>query len=101
VVLGPAQRIVDFPRYSPPGQAGLAISPLWIIRRRLFHFIPDGAASDFIKDVFPAVVRAGETLLGYPETGLLSDIGSPEHYDRFTRRRSKNEHRREIPHGQA
>ena len=101
VVLGPAQRIVDFPRYAPPGQAGLALSPLWIVRRQLFHFIPDGAASDFIKDVFPAVVRAGETLLGYPETGLLSDIGSPEHYDRFTRRRSKNEHRREIPHGQA
>jgi mannose-1-phosphate guanylyltransferase/phosphomannomutase len=73
VVLGPAQRIVDFPRYAPAGQAGLLLSPLWIIRRRLFHFIPDGPASDLVKDVFPAAVKAGEVLLGY----------------------------REIPHGQA
>jgi NDP-sugar pyrophosphorylase family protein len=101
VVLGPAQHIVDFPRYAPPGQAGLALSPLWIIRRRLFHFIPDGPASDFVKDVFPAAVKAGEALLGYPETGLLADLGSAERYDRFLRSRDKNKHLRGLPHGQA
>ena len=92
VVLGPAQRIVDFPRYAPPGQACLALSPLWIVRRRIFHFIPDGPASDFVKDVFPAVVKAGEALLGYPEAGLLADLGSAERYDRFTRGLVRNKH---------
>jgi NDP-sugar pyrophosphorylase family protein len=85
VVLGPAQRIVDFPLYAPPGRATLALSPLWIVRRRIFHFVPDNSASDFVKDVFPAVVKAGEALSGYPEAGLLADLGSPERYDRFTR----------------
>ena len=74
---------------------------LWIIRRRLFHFIPDGPASDFVKDVFPAAVKAGEALLGYPETGVLADLGSPERYDRFTRSLVKNKNPRELSHGQA
>ena len=89
VVLGPAQRIVDFPRYAPPGQSSLVLSPLWIVRRGVFHFVPDNAASDFVKEGFPAVVKAGEALLGYPETGMLADLGSPERYDRFTRSFSK------------
>ena len=101
VVLGPAQRIVDFPRYAPPGKVGLALSPLWIIRRRLFHFIPDGPASDFVKDVFPAAVKAGEALLGYPETGRLADLGSTERYDQFTRSLVKDKCPRASPHGQA
>jgi mannose-1-phosphate guanylyltransferase/phosphomannomutase len=101
VALGPAQRIVDFPRYVPPGQSCLTLSPLWIIRRRLFHFIPDGPASDFVKDVFPAAVKAGEALLGYPETGLLADLGSAEGYERFARSREKSQRPKEQPRGQA
>jgi len=85
VVLGPAQRIVDFPRYPPEGGRGLALSPLWILRRGIYHFIPDGPACDFVKEAFPAAVKAGEVLLGYHETGVLADLGSPERYDRFTR----------------
>ncbi|MDD5627704.1 MAG: nucleotidyltransferase family protein [Elusimicrobia bacterium] len=101
VVLGPAQRIVEFPRYAAPGQACLALSPLWVIRRALFHFVPDGAASDFVKDVFPAAVKAGESLLGYPETGLLADLGSPERYERFVKSLGKGRGPRETAHGQA
>ncbi|MCX5796759.1 MAG: nucleotidyltransferase family protein [Elusimicrobia bacterium] len=101
VALGPAQRIVDFPRYSTPGQTCLALSPLWIIRRGLLHFVPDGPASDFVKDVFPAAVKAGEALQGYPETGLLADLGSPERYERFTRSLAKGKALKEATHGQA
>jgi len=85
VALGPAQRIVDFPRYPQAGGPSLALSPLWILRREIFHFVPDAQASDFVRDVFPAVVKAGEPLLGYHEPGVLADLGSPERYDRFTR----------------
>jgi mannose-1-phosphate guanylyltransferase/phosphomannomutase len=101
VALGPAQRIVDFPRYGPPGQSCLALSPLWILRRRLLHFIPDEAASDFVKDVFPAAVKAGEALLGFPETGLLADLGSPERFERFSRGLVKNKQVKELSHGKA
>lgn len=92
VALGPSQRIVDFPLYPPEGKPGLVLAPLWIIRRGIFHFVPDVPASDFVKDAFPAAVKAGEALLGYHETGALTDLGSPERYDRFTRSLAKNRH---------
>jgi NDP-sugar pyrophosphorylase family protein len=85
VVLGPAQQVIDFPLYPPEGKSGMALSPLWIIRRGIFRFVSDGPASDFVKDVFPAAVKAGEALMGYHETGILSDLGSPERYERFCR----------------
>jgi NDP-sugar pyrophosphorylase family protein len=85
VVLGPAHRIVDFPRYHPEARPGPEVSPLWIIRRALLRFVPEGAASDFVRDVFPAAVKAGEALMGYRETGTLADLGSPDRYELFAK----------------
>jgi NDP-sugar pyrophosphorylase family protein len=89
VILGPGGRIMDLPSRSSAGAGGLALSPLWVIRRGLLHFVPDAGSSDFVKDVFPAVVKAGETILGYGETGTISDLGSPERYERFLRNRDR------------
>lgn len=90
VVLGPERSIVDFPRQRGLGEPpGLAVSSLWILRRALLHFVPDGAASDFVKDVFPAAVKAGESLAAYLESGLLADLGSPERYARFLKARAR------------
>jgi len=89
VALGPGQRIVDFPLCAAADQPGFALSPLWIIRRGIFHFVPDNLPSDFVKDVFPAVIKAGEALVGYHESGLLADIGSPQRYALFSQELAK------------
>jgi histidinol-phosphate phosphatase family protein len=38
---------------------------------------------DFGKDVFPAMVRAGEKLFGYNSPEFIKDIGTPERYDKI------------------
>ena len=37
---------------------------------------------DFGKDIFPAMVRGGATLLGYNSPEFIKDIGTPARYDR-------------------
>ncbi|MDD5139088.1 MAG: HAD-IIIA family hydrolase [Verrucomicrobiales bacterium] len=39
---------------------------------------------DFGKDVFPAMVRAGEKLLGYNSPEFIKDIGTPARYDKIS-----------------
>lgn len=38
--------------------------------------------TDFGKDIFPAMVRGGATLLGYNSPEFIKDIGTPARYDR-------------------
>ena len=39
---------------------------------------------DFGKDVFPALLRAGEKLLGYNSPEFIKDIGTPARYDKIS-----------------
>ena len=39
---------------------------------------------DFGKDIFPAMVRSGEKLLGYNSPEFIKDIGTPERYDKIS-----------------
>lgn len=41
------------------------------------------APLDFGKDVFPAMLQSGKTLLGYNSPEFIKDIGTPERYDRI------------------
>jgi histidinol-phosphate phosphatase family protein len=41
-----------------------------------------GGLMDFGKDLFPAMLRAGQRLLGYNTPEYIKDIGTPERYDR-------------------
>ncbi|MBI4678708.1 MAG: nucleotidyltransferase family protein [Elusimicrobia bacterium] len=90
VVMGPLRRIASFPEYQSDDPAAMAAVPVWIIRRQLLHHVPGEAPSNFLKDVFPAVVRAGQELYGYPVTGEAADIGTPERFERFSRRLAKS-----------
>lgn len=67
VVMGPGRVIIDFPGSASPGQAPMAASRLWIVRRALLRFAADEGPVDFMKDVFPAALKAQEVLAGYPE----------------------------------
>jgi histidinol-phosphate phosphatase family protein len=45
---------------------------------------PASGILDFGKDVFPALVRAGEKLLGYNSPEFVKDIGTPARYDKIS-----------------
>jgi len=44
----------------------------------------DVRSMDFGKDLFPAMLRAGQRLLGYNTPEYIKDIGTPERYDRVS-----------------
>jgi histidinol-phosphate phosphatase family protein len=45
---------------------------------------PASGILDFGKDVFPALVRIGEKLLGYNSPEFIKDIGTPARYDKIS-----------------
>ncbi|MFA6318012.1 MAG: nucleotidyltransferase family protein [Elusimicrobiota bacterium] len=90
VVMGPERRVVNFPEYPSDDPAAMAAVPVWIIRRGLLHHVPDEGPSSFLKDVFPAVVRAGQEIYGFPVTGEAVDIGTPERLEKLSRRCAKS-----------
>lgn len=89
VVMGPSLEIIDFPDGTQSSRPEMAALKVWIIRRSLLHFVPDDRPSDFIKDIFPAVIKAGESIVGYPESGELLDIGAPGVYESLLKRLAK------------
>ncbi|MBI5882892.1 MAG: nucleotidyltransferase family protein [Elusimicrobia bacterium] len=90
VVMGPSRRVVSFPEYPSDDPEAMAAVPVWIIRRQLLHHVPDEGPSSFLKDVFPAVLRAGHELYGFPVEGEALDLGTPERLERLSRRFAKS-----------
>lgn len=89
-------RVIAFHnRPHPPGvwRQNLVNAGLYVLEKRALaaaaNFAPapseDGTPPplDFGKDVFPALVRAGEKLLGYNSPEFIKDIGTPARYDRI------------------
>ncbi|MCS7260865.1 MAG: nucleotidyltransferase family protein [Anaerolineae bacterium] len=77
-------RVVRFIEKPRPEEVftNLANAGVYILEPEVIAQIPPEGASDFGRDVFPALLERGLTLYGYiiPATTRLIDIGSPEHY---------------------
>ena len=57
---------------------------LYVIRKAaLAPWAGSGAALDFGKDLFPALLKRGGRLLAYNSSEYIKDIGTPERYDRI------------------
>ena len=56
----------------------------YIVSPKIFDFIPRGN-SDFIKDVFPKMVEKGLNLYGYNTEEFISDVGTPERFQKAER----------------
>jgi histidinol-phosphate phosphatase family protein len=92
VELEPNGRIVAFHnRPHPPGvwRQNLVNAALYVLEKKAlapFHATRNTqhatAVLDFGKDVFPAMLARGATLLGYNSPEYIKDIGTPERYDR-------------------
>lgn len=92
-----AARVVAFHnRPHPPGvwRQNLVNAGLYVLEKSALetagNVLPKPAENgtptplDFGRDVFPALVRAGEKPLGYNSPEFIKDIGTPARYDRIS-----------------
>ena len=86
-----AARVLAFHnRPHPPGRwfQNLVNAGLYVLEKEALLAQREALASggpciiDFGKDIFPAMVRGGATLLGYNSPEFIKDIGTPARYDR-------------------
>jgi mannose-1-phosphate guanylyltransferase len=72
-------------RFQEKPEAGEAVSNLantgiYVLEPEALEYIPDDTFFDFAKDVFPALLAAGEKMVGYEGDFYWSDIGTLESY---------------------
>jgi NDP-sugar pyrophosphorylase family protein len=53
---------------------------VYFVTPKIFEYIPAATTFDFGKDVFPAMLAAGENLRGILLKGYIQDTGTPESY---------------------
>ena len=82
VELGPAGNILGFQEKPAPEEAvsNLANTGIYVFEPGVFEYIPENTFFDFAKDVFPRLLEAGESFVGYEGDFFWSDIGSLEAY---------------------
>lgn len=74
-------------RPHPAGKyfQNLVNAGLYVIEKSALQpWARDVKPMDFGKDLFPAMLRAGQRLLGYNTPEYIKDIGTPERYDRVS-----------------
>jgi mannose-1-phosphate guanylyltransferase len=74
--------IVRFQEKPRAGEAvsNLANTGIYVLEPEALEYVPDDTFFDFAKDVFPALLAAGEKMVGYEEDFYWSDIGTLESY---------------------
>ena len=58
----------------------VANAAVYVLSRRVLRYVPVGVSSDYVKDVFPAALNAGERLLTHQLewSGYVKDMGTPK-----------------------
>jgi len=83
VELGPDARVAAV--HHKPGtdrHGALGNAACYILEPRVLDFLPPGPGpADFIVDVFPPMLAAGEPLHGYDTDEFLMDMGTPDRYE--------------------
>lgn len=59
-----------------------ANAALYIFEPEIYHYIQEGAAVDFGKDVFPKLLEDGKKVFSFPMEGYFIDIGNKEKLDK-------------------
>jgi mannose-1-phosphate guanylyltransferase / phosphomannomutase len=75
LIEGPSEG--DFERH---GGGGYINSGIYVLNRSVLGLMPPGRKYDFNRDVFPAMLKDGRRLFGYPTEEFFREIGRPEKY---------------------
>jgi mannose-1-phosphate guanylyltransferase / phosphomannomutase len=79
--MGADGRITAFyPKPRPPNcvRRNLANAALYVLSRDVLSHAVRGGFADLARDVFPAALAGGATLLGYNTPEYITDVGTPE-----------------------
>jgi mannose-1-phosphate guanylyltransferase/mannose-1-phosphate guanylyltransferase/phosphomannomutase len=84
VVSSPKYTINEFQEKPPMEEAksNFINTGIYVFNKRIFNFIPENTVYDFAKDVFPALLEAGEKINTYKIYSYWSDIGTIDQYIR-------------------
>jgi NDP-sugar pyrophosphorylase family protein len=77
-------RVVAFEEKAGGGEAWVS-GGLYVCEPSLLERIPANKPSSLEREIFPALLAAGETIAGYRAPGKLFDIGTPEGLDEAIR----------------
>ncbi len=75
--------------YRAPGDFGhgsLGNAALYLLEPDILAYLPQNGAADFVADVFPRALAAGESLYAYESDEELLDIGTHARYKQAQRR---------------
>jgi mannose-1-phosphate guanylyltransferase/phosphomannomutase len=82
VLLDSDSRITGFLGKPRSGEAFAELSnaAIYVLSRRILHSIPSDHPTDFAHDIFPALLKDGERLVGFVTHEYCKDIGQEERY---------------------
>lgn len=69
------------PRYY----ANLASAAVYILSPVVFKYIASGISSDFVRDVFPLMLRHSEKLYGYKTAEYIKDMGTVDRLEKVSK----------------
>jgi NDP-sugar pyrophosphorylase family protein len=88
IELGEGARVVA--AHHKPGTdrfGNLGNAACYILEPRVLDFVPAGPGpADFVVDVFPPMIAAGEPVFGYDTDEFVMDMGTPDRYEALLRR---------------
>ena len=74
--------VVEFQEKPPLSEAksNYINTGIYVFKKRIFDFIPENTVFDFARDVFPALLKAGEQINVYRIYSYWSDVGTIDQY---------------------
>jgi histidinol-phosphate phosphatase family protein len=70
---------------KPAYYANRVSAAVYVLSAAVFRHIPPGSTADFVKDVFPSMLSAGERIFGYKTAEYVKDMGTAERYRKVSR----------------
>ena len=77
---GKITRLINKPGNRDYGILGSAA--WYIVSPKVFNYLSEGN-SDFIRDIFPKMIKDGSDLYGYNTDELLGDVGTPKRFKKM------------------
>jgi mannose-1-phosphate guanylyltransferase len=78
----PGGRVTAFLEKTPAPVTNRINAGCYVFRRRVIDEIPAGQVISVERVTFPALIAAGQVVMGYPDTAYWLDVGTPEAFVR-------------------